>query len=316
MGFRFVAAVTLSIFLVPLAHAQEKITKLEIKTVPADRRIRPFETATIQAIITGEVVDKNGEKKTARLKRNGTSFRIADQGGGWLSKPFLNQDGEGIQSAFSLASRIALNRGDLLGNAEDFVFQDTVLYTAPEKNGKYTIEASLGGEKAKTTIEVDSKAKSYKVSERTSFPSENNRDPYLTLVQHYAPYVAQETWFTPKADFLSRFDYDGDWKGSNNWDDLETGSSQAFVHYAVMETETHWFLIFNFFHPRDYSDKCVAGTCHENDNEGMIMTIAKDGSAFGHPAVIETLAHNNVYSFASDRRIKDGVHNIDGGIEW
>ena len=46
------------------------------------------------------------------------------------------------------------------------------------------------------------------------------------------------------------------------------------------------------------------------------MTIAKDGSAFGHPAVIETLAHNNVYSFASDRRIKDGVHNIDGGIEW
>ena len=104
---------------------------------------------------------------------------------------------------------------------------------------------------------------------------------FQRLVEHYAPFVAQETWFQPKSDYLARFDLDGDWKGDNNWANAERGSSQAYVHYAVMETDTHWFLVYNFFHPRDYSDKCVAGTCHENDNEGLILTVAKDGSPFG-----------------------------------
>jgi hypothetical protein len=83
-----------------------------------------------------------------------------------------------------------------------------------------------------------------------------------------------------------------------------------------METATHWFLVYNFYHPRDYSDKCIVGTCHENDNEGLIMTIAKDGSQYGRLQTMETLAHNNIYSFRADNRIKDGVHDIDGDIEW
>jgi hypothetical protein len=82
-----------------------------------------------------------------------------------------------------------------------------------------------------------------------------------------------------------------------------------------METETHWFIIYNIFHPRDYSDRCVIGTCHENDNEGLILTVVKDGSPFGRLQVMETLAHDNVYSFTADSAIRDGVHNIDGGIE-
>ena len=82
-----------------------------------------------------------------------------------------------------------------------------------------------------------------------------------------------------------------------------------------METGSHWFVIYNFFHPRDYSDRCVAGTCHENDNEGLILTIAKDGSQFGRLQVMETLAHNNIYSYTIDRRIKNGVHDIEGEAE-
>ena len=31
---------------------------------------------------------------------------------------------------------------------------------------------------------------------------------------------------------------------------------------------------------------------------------------------METLAHNNIYSFRADNRVKDGVHDIDGDIEW
>jgi len=82
-----------------------------------------------------------------------------------------------------------------------------------------------------------------------------------------------------------------------------------------METQTHWFLIYNMFHPRDYSDKCVVGSCHENDNEGLILTIRKDSTPFGSLQIMETLAHNNVYSHVADSSIRSGIHNIDGGIE-
>jgi hypothetical protein len=293
-------------------YAQEqKVTKVEINTVPADHRIRPFENVVVQLVVYADVIDKNGNKKNERVKRNADSFRIKDKDGGWLSKPFFYQGIEGIASI--LENRLS----GLLGTAQEFVVQDSVLYTAPEKPGKYTIEATLGSKQAQTVIEVNSKAPSYRKPEKANFqPEPVKRDPYGPLAEHYAPWIAQETWFTPKADYLARFDYDGDWRGDNNWEDLETGSSQAYVYYAAMETETHWFLVYNFYHPRDYSDKCVAGTCHENDNEGLIMTIAKDGSQYGRLQTMETLAHNNVYSFRADNRIKDGVHDIDGDIEW
>ena len=82
-----------------------------------------------------------------------------------------------------------------------------------------------------------------------------------------------------------------------------------------METETHWFLIYNFFHPRDYSDKCLPEMCHENDNEGLILTVRKNGDRFGRLETMETLAHNNIYSYRASRDIGSGIHRIDGDIE-
>jgi hypothetical protein len=126
--------------------------------------------------------------------------------------------------------------------------------------------------------------------------------------------VAQETWFDWKADALRRFDYDNDWDGGNNWENLHEGSSQAYVYYAVIECETHWFLIYNFFHARDYSDNCIVGTCHENDNEGVVMTVRKGDGEFGSLEVLESLAHNNVYSYTAVDGIRSGAHNIEGKI--
>jgi hypothetical protein len=302
----------LACFCVPLLAQQLQVTKLEINTVPADRRIRPFENVAVQVLIFADVTDKDGKKKNGRVRQNGARFRIKENDGGWLSKPFLFQGDDKVPVMSEGDSRLS----DLLGVAQNFVIQDTVLYTAPEKQGKYTVEVTLGGKQAQSVIEVSSKAPSYRKAERTNFQPEPKNDRYFPLAEHYAPWIAQETWFTPKADYLARFDYDGDWKGDDNWEDLETGSSQAYVYYTAIESATHWFLIYNFYHPRDYSDKCVAGTCHENDNEGLIMTIAKDGSRYGRLQTMETLAHNNIYSFRGDNRVKDGVHDIDGDIEW
>ncbi len=290
------------------AHGEATIENIKIHADPAPR-VRPFETLTLQVRVYGTVDGKRG-----RLRRDGAKLTVLEPGGGWLTKPFRFQgrDEEGFLDEFqSTAGRIF---GQIAGQ---FVLQDAVLYVAPEKPGRYSVKAELDGHTATVTIHVDPSAPSYKKPEKQTFGPEPRRaDPYRRLAEHWAPVIAQETWWQPKADYITRFDYDGDWRGDNNWDHLEEGTSQAYVYYAAMETETHWFLIYNVFHPRDYSDKCVAGTCHENDNEGLILAIRKDGSGFGQLQAMETLAHNNIYSFRADREVRKGVHDIDGQIEF
>ncbi len=298
---------------VPGIFAQETVARIELFTQPESRRIRPFESMVVQLRAFAERTDTEGKEQSVRLKKNIENVRLLESSGGWLSKPFLFQGNEVLSSELKGFDRLA----SLLGTAETFVWQDSILYSAPEKPGNYHIEVTLEGKQAQAEIIVAADAPSARKSETVSFPSEpQNHDPYFPLAEHYAPFVAQETWFTPKADFITRFNFDGDWKGDDNWDDMEIGTSQAYVYYTALETQTHWFVIYNFYHPRDYSDRCVAGTCHENDNEGIILTIAKDGSRFGHVRVMETLAHNNIYDFVSGSGIRKGAHDIDGAIDF
>jgi hypothetical protein len=279
-----------------------------------EARIRPLESIVIQLQAFGVIENPDGENRRVRLQLGGAEFKLDAPDTGWLSKPFRFQGEEDIPFYEPETAGIA---SILLGRASnEFVLQDSVLYTAPDKPGKYSISATRDGKTAGITIKVDPRAPSNKKKATTSFGSEKlPKDIYRRLAEHYAPLVAQETWFQPKADFITRFDYDGDWRGDNNWDSLDQGTSQAYVYYTTVETETHCFLIYNFFHPRDYSDKCIGGTCHENDNEGLILTIRKDGSEYGDLQVMETLAHNNVYSYRRDKGVGNNVHNIDGGLE-
>ena len=327
---RYFAAFALAVCLP--AAAQTVVTEVSIRSDRAPARVRPFGTLILQSLIYGEQAApaattnsisastaKVAESETPpepakpklRLPKAGV-FRVIEPDGGWISKPFKYQGA--TTEAFHYEQTSGF-RG-IFSRLNTEVIQDAVLYTAPEKPGKYTIEAELDGIKGSLVIEVDPEAAPSRPPERIDFPAETRpEERYRTLAEHYAPYVAQETWFDAKADYLARFDYDGDWRGDNNWDSLDEGSSQAYVYYAAMETSTHWFLIYNFFHPRDYSDQCLAGSCHENDNEGLVLTVAKDGTEFGRLQAMETLAHDNVYSYTADSRIRNGIHNIDGPIE-
>ncbi|HMS42272.1 MAG TPA: hypothetical protein PKE69_18710 [Pyrinomonadaceae bacterium] len=304
--------ILLLIFCFSTTSAQDKITEIRITVLPATMKIRPMETAVIQVQFFGEKAKKDVLDKVFASENDG-KLQISDwkvsTSGGWLSKPFFLQDAnEKVKSGIDNFIAQGLN---------SVAAKDSILFTAPNKIGKYTIKITRGEISKEVTIEVSNSAASQKKAETANFSSAvNSTDKYFALVENYAPFVAQETWFEPKADYLARFDYDGNWKGDDNWENLQTGSSKAFVYYAVMETETHWFLIYNFFHPRDYSDFCVAASCHENDNEGLILTVRKDSSKFGKLEVMETLAHNNIYSFTNNSAIKKGVHDIDGKIEF
>lgn len=314
--YRATGFISLFLLLAGSAAAQSSLLVSEIKlhTDPEDARVRPFESIAIQIRAYGEVEDADGNKKKVRLREGGASVKLSDEKGGWVSKPYRFQGSD--DEPFYQKQGAGLG-AILLGQTQSrFALQDAVLFTASDREGTYTIEAELNGQKITREVKVDRGARARQPAEKTRFNREPaSRDPYRKIAEHYAPKVAQETWFQPKSDYLARIDLDGDWKGNNNWKNAMVGSSQAYVYYAVMETDTHWFLVYNFFHPRDYSDKCVAGTCHENDNEGMILTVFKDGSPFGKLQTMESLAHNNIYSYRNDRAVKKGIHNIDGDVE-
>lgn len=307
-GLCFVVGVACGLGL--LGQGQE-VKEIRLVLDPAGK-VRPGETVVVQGQVWGVKVEKDGSRKEGRLR---TAAKIGvKEGDGWVSKPFRYQGndsggyveagGGGFASIFQ-------------GVSGQFLVKDSVAYTAPEKAGKYVVEGEAGGVKGTVEIEVDESAPSRRAVEKTEFGVEPyDGDRFRTLAGRWSPYVAQETWFQWKADVPARFDFDGDWKGDNNWDRMEEGSSQAYVYYAGVETATHWFLHFNFFHPRDYSDNCVAGTCHENDNEGIILTIRKDGTQFGKLEVMETLAHNHVYSYVNEPRLRKGAHDVDGKIEF
>ncbi|WP_232533686.1 hypothetical protein [Plantactinospora sp. KBS50] len=73
-----------------------------------------------------------------------------------------------------------------------------------------------------------------------------------------------------RSDYLTRVDYDGNLVGRDNWDHAgQAGVSfAAHVYYSVVETSTHWYLTYLFFHPRDWVDHPFFETEHENDAEG------------------------------------------------
>ncbi len=285
------------------------VTELRVRADPAPR-VRPLETLVVQALIYGET--ETGE--LARIQSESIRFRIEGENAGRISKPFRYQGQE--EEKFYQPTKSGLFGSVFQQGAMQYALQDSALYAAPEQEGTYTVIASADGVEAAIEIEVTAEAQSGTPAETVGFePEPRDRDRYRLLAEHYAPFIAQETWFEPKYDYLARFDLDGDFRGDNNWENATGGSSQAYVYYTAVETDTHWFLIYNFFHARDYSDKCVIGTCHENDNEGLVLTVHKDGSRFGRVRAMETLAHNNVYSYAADREIGGKAHNIDGPLE-
>ena len=310
--FLILIILTVFTFTIP---AQDKITEMNVLVLPKEAKIRPLERAVLQVQFFGPKKKGllgsifGGSDKEDKSRVQSSKWKVEIVGGhGLLSKPFLYQE-EGAKTRDGFENFIRQG----LGAASA---KDAVVYTAPEKAGRYILKFTEGSLSKQIAIEVTNSAATLIEKETSEFSvSSNSSDEYFPLAAHYAPFIAQETWFNPKADYLSRFDYDGNWKGDDNWENLSKGSSQAFVYYAAMETETHWFLLYNFFHPRDYSDICIVGTCHENDNEGLILTVRKDGTEFGRLEVMETLAHNNIYTFTNDTSIQKGVHDIDGRLD-
>jgi len=202
-----------------LSAAPAILTEIQLKPDPDTVRVRPFDSLFVQVFAYGEL-EEDGEKKV-QISGGGTQFTLRSNSGSWLSKPFRFR-GRKADSlvASGLQSFFGASRPDDFG-------VDGVRYTAPQRTGSYEIEVHSG-------------ARPLRQAEQTSFPAEpRSADPYRKLVEHHSPFLPQETWFQPKADYVSRVDFDGDSQGDNNWDAAPTGRSQAYVYKGQPQRPQH-----------------------------------------------------------------------------
>ena len=144
----------------------------------------------------------------------------------------------------------------------------------------------------------------------------------LDLAAYWAPVWYQDTDDTnPDADYVTNFDFDGDWSGANNWENQPAYPLPAYIYYWIIGTETHWFIGYADFHPRDWTDFPLFDTQHENDMEGCLLVIARDGSIYGQFLLMVTVAHWDFYSYKdhdalSSANVTNGHETIDGDVQF
>jgi hypothetical protein len=150
------------------------------------------------------------------------------------------------------------------------------------------------------------------------------RDPSFraALALRYAPIHQQEVHrrgshaLGGTADYITSVDFDGDDDAGNNWD--HAGDPRfplaAHAYYSVTETPSHWFITYQFFHPRDWSSTFFE-TEHENDSEGVLFAVARDGSRFGALRAAVTVAHADFFSYVpASSRWTSGQEDVDGTL--
>ena len=161
------------------------------------------------------------------------------------------------------------------------------------------------------------------------------------VAQTFAPIFVQGLADPERFDYITNFDFDGDWQGDNNWQNAENTKLPllAYVYYSVTETRTHLFIHYAAFHPRDtkggnqrgaalseliregaktggkydptgLSDEAVLA--HENDLEGCLVVVQKstDGVTGAQVVYVETMAHNRFLKYVPEGNSKPGVQQV------
>jgi len=182
--------------------------RLAVSSTPATLQIRPHSEAILQVKVYGDVPDGNGTRE-GRLRLAGWTVDITTPNGGWVSKPFRFQGADSepfYEPSTGLAGSIFRQISGQL------TVKDSLVYHAPDAPGKYRLEFRLGELRSEVEVTVDpAAAPLVEPAEKWTFgPETPIPDFYRGLVEHYAPYIAQETWFDWRADAICRVDYDND----------------------------------------------------------------------------------------------------------
>lgn len=162
------------------------------------------------------------------------------------------------------------------------------------------------------------------------------------VAARFAPVFYQAIGDNARSDYITNFDFDGDWRSDNNWDNVANKRYplKAYVYYSVSETTTHFFIHYAVFHARDYKGGTTKGrilseilregtnrvkefdptgmaaeatVAHENDMEGCLVVVEKGGSDLSRARVVfvETLAHNKFLKYTTGSEQPDTALTVD-----
>ncbi|MES9972030.1 MAG: hypothetical protein ABW092_18505 [Candidatus Thiodiazotropha sp.] len=123
-----------------------------------------------------------------------------------------------------------------------------------------------------------------------------------------------------RSDYITSIDFDGDWVTTNNWEHTDDFPLTAHAYYSVVWTSTHWFIVYAFYHPRDWCDSfgcSIINSDHENDLEGLLAIVRRpeifSEENFGTLEAIVTVFHNDFVSFKHiDSNFTQGEEDIEG----
>ena len=165
------------------------------------------------------------------------------------------------------------------------------------------------------------------------------------VAARFSPIFYQALGDNPRSDYITNFDFDGDWRGDNNWEHADDNDFplRAYIYYSVCETQTHFFIHYAVFHPRDYKGgerkglilseiiregakratdhdptglMAEAGVAHENDMEGALVVVAKNGKDLdrARTVFVETLHHDDFSVYVTGESAPKGfeLFNTDG----
>ncbi|ALP36920.1 hypothetical protein ASL14_12830 [Paenibacillus sp. IHB B 3084] len=107
------------------------------------------------------------------------------------------------------------------------------------------------------------------------------------IAGYWSPVLYQDVGNGPHTDIPTAVDFDGDWNGTNNWENIDNYASgknplYPWLYWSLAETETHYFIGYDVFYARN-DPEGVAGPIgdglgdHENDMEGMLLVVRKPG---------------------------------------
>ena len=150
------------------------------------------------------------------------------------------------------------------------------------------------------------------------------------IAARFAPDFLQALGDDPRSDYITNFDFDGDWRGDNNWQNAADARFplRAYVYYSVAETDTHFFVHYALFHPRDYKGGGAGPLLSEAIREGVRRggrydpTGVSGGAVLAHEndmegclvVAVQTLAHDRFLSYAPEGEgaASDGRVRLEG----
>jgi hypothetical protein len=135
------------------------------------------------------------------------------------------------------------------------------------------------------------------------------------IAERYAPFIYHATDATGgRQDILTNIDFDGDLVGNNNWENFDRYELKPTVYYAVLETETHFFISFHLFHPRDWNHFTIwLHDTHENDGENFQVVVRKSD---GRVVLLWTQAHYRSTVYANPGSgIHSGKTKLSGRVQ-